>query len=352
LIISSAVILFRALPECFYRLDFHAHDYARNVLATARPGAIIYDPDDTTAFATDYFQYVLGRRTDIKKAVYFRTRWGYERLKRLHPDILPSGEITSGRELAEMIISHNMGSKMILAELPSKFPSGAGSRPLGIMRELISPQPKTITTYRTGASPSLEDYFVFYVMRGMPRLLYRRDFFSEHVVSYYSSALTNTGLYRAGLGDFERARRLYLEALSISGDSSAAWNNLGTLYFARGDYGPAALNFEIAYRLEPANSSSKVNAGMAYSRMGNFDRARTAFEEALRQNFNPTAANELGLMRYARGDYASAEKIFSDIIAREPSFAAARYNMGLALSKTRPSEAQRYFEEYERMTRR
>lgn len=346
LMLASAGILARTLPGCFYRDDFHAHDYARNVLATAEPESIIYDPDDTTAFATDYRQYVMGLRSDVKKAVYFRTRWGYERLKRRHPDILPPREIVSGRELAAEIVNYNKASRMILADLPSKFPSGHAVRPRGIMHE-IAPD--------GSAAPTVppEKYFNFYFMRGVPRRDDSRDFFSSHVVSYYSSALSNIGLYYASSDkNSALARRLYLEALAITGDLSAAWNNLGALYFASGDYARAAAMFETASRADPANLSSSINAGMSYARAGDADRAVDVFGAILRKRFNPVAANELGLIYYGRGNYAEAERFFSGVIRVSPSFSAAYYNMGLTLSKTRPTESKKYFDEYERMTKK
>jgi len=339
-----------------YRYNFTAYDYARNVLATSPAGkTIIYDPDDTTAFTLDYYQYVLGHRTDVAKAVYFRTRWGYERMKKYSKDILPPREIFSGRELAYEILSYNLSrGKTILSELPSKFPSGSLVKPEGLLHRLISLEQNSQegTSYSDGGK---EDFFEVYFFRPIekeniiqttPYMYLTRDFFNEHIISYYTSALVNNGLYiTEQKKNAHKAKEFYLGALSITDDVAPAWNNLGILAFAKSDYKDAILFFEKSYSLEPDNSVAGINLGLSYRRAGDDERAKMCFEGVLKKGFNPTAANEIGLIYYEKGDYNKAREIFEEIIRRSPSFPSAYYNLGLVYLKTGdPPKAQKFFE--------
>jgi len=366
LIFSALVLSFFYVAVIFisksgdYRYNFTAYDYARNILATSPYGkTIIYDPDDTTAFTLDYFQYVLGRRPDVAKAVYFRTRWGYERLKKFSKEILPPREISSGMELARELLSYNLSSgRTIFSELPSKFPTGASVMPVGILHQIISLSKNDAGT----SSPPLsggKDVFGFYFMRGIsfgdmtPDAVFTADFFNSHVISYYASAMVNNGLYAAQRGESVEAENFYMTALAVSDALAPAWNNLGTLAFTLGDYRKAALFFKKSAALEPSNPTGVINAGLAYRRMGDTDVAVKFFESALKNGFNPTAMNEIGLIYYEKGDYAKALRIFQDIIGRAPDFAAAYYNAALVCQRMNLRlESEKYLGIYYRMESR
>jgi len=80
--VLSLVPLYAHFPQCNYRFHFFAWDYGRDLLSTAGRDSLIYDRTMRPAFITSYFQTVCGKRKDVKLVEYFRTRWGYELLKK------------------------------------------------------------------------------------------------------------------------------------------------------------------------------------------------------------------------------------------------------------------------------
>src|SRR5581483_5976785 len=81
------------------RNDFYAYDYARNLFRSLPPHAVLYDPDDPTHFSLQVLQLLEHRREDVILLGFFRTRWGYEAIKRRWPDLLPPIPINNAQEL-------------------------------------------------------------------------------------------------------------------------------------------------------------------------------------------------------------------------------------------------------------
>jgi tetratricopeptide (TPR) repeat protein len=323
-------------PLCNYRGHFFAYDYGRNILATVEKGGMLYDPDDPTAFITTYLQVVEKKRPDIRLLAYFRTRWGYELLKKRHSDILPGREISSGQELAQVLLEHNRRRYPIYAELPSKFP-GEQAYPHGMLYRLSA---------RDEFLPS-EAPFPLYRMRGRYVQSGTNDFFTGQVISYYAAARNNLGLAYARQGNPERAREEYVAALAIDPFLSAARNNLGTLAFMQGDYGTAERWFAEVVRQNPSSASALFNLGLAYKAQRRMDDAVSAFRRAWDAGASPEAGNELGLAALGSGDYAGAVYLFQDTVRRFPSYAAAYYNLGLTYQKMgNYDESKRYYTRY------
>jgi tetratricopeptide (TPR) repeat protein len=97
-------------------------------------------------------------------------------------------------------------------------------------------------------------------------------------------------------------------------------NDLGVLYFGRGDHGRAAREFERAVALRPGWTRALVNLGDARLAAGQVARAIEAYEQAVRADpDDPGAANNLAwaLLR-DEARWREAEAIIRRALARQP----------------------------------
>lgn len=337
IIILAAVLFLQKMPLCGYRNDFYAYDYGKNLLRTAPPDSIIYDPDDPTMFITGYLKTVEGLRPDIKIAAFFRTRWGYELIKRRYPEILPPKDIPSGQELARVLLDYNRGKIPVLAELPSKFPPGELSYPIGLLYKLSE---------RGEFLPSA-GAFSLYLNHGRLASVRQNDFFTNQIISYYAAAHNNLGLSFARLRKDGEARSQYLEALSIDPGLEAALNNMGSLEFALKNFPEAEKWFLRLLKLNPASASALYNAGITYRAMGNSQAAVNHLEQAWRGRTYPDAGNELGLIYLETGRAQEAELLFKAVISSYPGYRLAYYNLGLAQKQLgKYEDSRRSFQAY------
>jgi tetratricopeptide (TPR) repeat protein len=339
---SAAALLFIKLPLCSYRNHFYAYDYGKNLFKTTPAGSVIYDPDDPTAFITTYNQAVMGLRPDVKLAAYFRTRWGYELLKRRHPDILPNRDIASGQELARVLLDYNRARLPVFAELPSKFPQGYLAFPIGLLYRL--------STQNEFVPPS-GGLFEFYSAHNELSDKPEYDFFTRQVISYYAAAHNNIGLSFSSLKWNDEARMQYYLALSINPELEAAVNNVGTLEFSIKNYSEAEQRFQRVLELNNQSPSVLYNIATTYRAMKN-NRAAEEFLERAWQDFGyADAGNEIGLMSLESGNAEQAERMFKSVLGRHSGYSLAYFNLGLAQKKLgRYEEARRSFEAYLSMT--
>jgi tetratricopeptide (TPR) repeat protein len=99
-------------------------------------------------------------------------------------------------------------------------------------------------------------------------------------------------------GHFERAEKLLKDALAADVNYAPAHNNLGNLYFARGEFYLAAWEFEYANRLMPERPEPLNNLGLVYEQIGRLDKAIEYFTAAYMVNpQNPESIANLARAR-------------------------------------------------------
>jgi Tfp pilus assembly protein PilF len=122
-------------------------------------------------------------------------------------------------------------------------------------------------------------------------------------------------------GDFEAAIKEYSRVVELRPDLPEAYNNLGVAQKRKGDLAKAADSFNKALKLNPDYSAAISNRGWVLAEQNQWIDARLEFERAL--TINPDDDGALyGLsqaLREAR-DYAGAQKVLSQLIARSPNF--------------------------------
>lgn len=101
----------------------------------------------------------------------------------------------------------------------------------------------------------------------------------------YFTALYNLGLAFQQLGNREKARQWYLEALRARPDHPEVLCNLGVIAYQDADYRTAADRFTEAARMAASSPRDQAdywfNAGTALERGGNLAQAQRAYEECL-----------------------------------------------------------------------
>jgi hypothetical protein len=218
LAMAALVLLARPCHFASQRNDFFAYDYARNLLRSLPRNAVLYEPDDPTHFSIRVLQLVENRRPDLVLLSFFRTRWGYEEIRRAWPDLLPPIPIDNGQELLRLLWSYSARKRPFYADLPQKFtpvPYRAGGL-------VYAAQTESSASSREHA----EALLALYVQRGDFVTAHHADYFTSHLISYYAAAQNNLGIEYADAGDWPRAAAHYETALRLEPGQSAARQNL------------------------------------------------------------------------------------------------------------------------------
>ncbi|MDF1808291.1 MAG: tetratricopeptide repeat protein [Phycisphaerales bacterium] len=84
----------------------------------------------------------------------------------------------------------------------------------------------------------------------------------------------------------EEALAEYRKALELDDKLYAAWNNMGQLLMAQGNYADAVSAYQIASGIEPTDPRPEYNIGLAYQQVGWAEDSFTHFENALARDAN------------------------------------------------------------------
>ena len=305
------------------RGDFSAWDYGLGLQASLPRGALLLDPDDPTAFTMSYLARAHGRRRDVVPLMYFRTRWGYEQLRRVHPGLLPSGELRNSQELLDALLRHNLAAgRPIFLDLPQKTPGGCRTFPVGLAYRL-SPDGAAVD----GRALLARAQALWELSRVRP-VPPDSDFFSRHTLAYWASALNNLGIEAQRLGDPRLAQALYRRSLVLVPELAEAWNNMGNAAVDLKDYGAAEGCYLASLRLKPAPQGT-YNLGRAYLLAGRFAEAERAFAQAADAG-SLEALNDLGLVLMRTGRTEEAVEKWLSILRRQEDYLLAYYNLGIA----------------------
>jgi tetratricopeptide (TPR) repeat protein len=310
------------------RGDFSAWDYGKALLASLPRGALLLDPDDPTAFTVGYMAAAHGLRTDVVPVLYFRTRWGYEQLRRRHPELLPAWELNSGQELLASLVSRSLESgRPVYLDLPQKAPFGHASFPMGAAYRMLRAPP----------SPAEARALLELSVRLSPLIWLRppapaADFFTRHAAAYWPSALNNLGIQAQSAGMPGLAVELYRRGLSFMPDLAEAWNNLGNTLLGLNDLVGAEGCYRQSVRLKPS-PQVVYNLGRVYLLAGRFDEAEAQLRRSIREGGPPDARNDLGLVFLRRGQAQEAAANWLALARDLPGYALAYFNLGIAYER-------------------
>lgn len=154
-----------------------------------------------------------------------------------------------------------------------------------------------------------------------------------------SSAEQHPWHYRLGcvfmkLGLPERAEFCFRRALEIEPGTPAYLTNLGVCLDRQGRRDEAVRAYRKSTHQEGASPVAFHNLGAIYAEEGRADEAIRAFESALAIEQDAEGYQNLGLVHYAREDFARALDCFERSVECDPAFALGHYYAALCLMKS------------------
>ena len=310
------------------RWDLGAYDFGRALMNDLPKDALLYDPDDQTAFTLSYFQHAKEERPDIVPLMYFRTRWGYEQLRDRHPELMPTRDIGSGQELASLLISHNIeAGRPLYIDLPQKAPPGVHYSPIGLTYELSAQ-----TSERSMAEHKFQKALAKLKLLRLRRSPHGAGFFSRHVISYHASAMSNLGINAQHLGQLDEAARLYRLALDRDPDLSPSWNNLGNVLLAQKDRVGAEGAYRASLRITPSGRV-RYNLARVLFLDGRYDQAEVELRRSIDEGGPIDARNDLGLVFLRTKRPRKAVEQWLDLLKERPDYILGYYNLALGFEQ-------------------
>ncbi|MDQ2777002.1 MAG: tetratricopeptide repeat protein [Acidobacteriota bacterium] len=130
-------------------------------------------------------------------------------------------------------------------------------------------------------------------------------------------------------GDLATAIERYREILKIDPRLAPAYNNLGALYFKKGEFQNAAEVLERGLKIDPGMSSAAALVGLSLSQMGEYRKARPYLETALKANPSDDNA-ELRLVNDLTklGEFETAAVHLRQLAKRQPGNQRIWYLLG------------------------
>jgi protein O-mannosyl-transferase len=173
-------------------------------------------------------------------------------------------------------------------------------------------------------------------------------------ITFYSTTLqaspdatpiyNNLGSVYWNRGDAEAAELEWQKALALVPDSPTLLNNLGLVYLKRQQWPQAVEYFQKSAAMKPAFPDPHLNLGVAYQQMGFKDEAETQYRTALGlAPLNLHIHNRLGELYIEEGKTQEAEKQFSISISIAPNVVAYDALGALLLNRKAPAAAEEMF---------
>lgn len=151
---------------------------------------------------------------------------------------------------------------------------------------------------------------------GMPRLALGDAYRAVSCEPNSPAAYNTLGTVFQALGQYANARRAYERALVLDERAVFAMNNLCFLSLQEGDGRAAERSCQRALALEPRMIAARNNLALAYALQGDVTRA----EEQLLDNADYAEGQyNVGILRMSVGQYEDAAKAFESAASTRPS---------------------------------
>ncbi len=134
--------------------------------------------------------------------------------------------------------------------------------------------------------------------------------------------------------EFDDAIVSYTKTIEYMPEYGDAYLRRGIVWFQKGDYLVAALDFEFASTLNYNDPRPEMWRGLSLAMLGQTRLAISAYSQAIKFDplYVPARINR-GLTYYEMGDYTAATIDFSEAIRLEPTVAGHYFKRGVALAK-------------------
>ncbi len=136
------------------------------------------------------------------------------------------------------------------------------------------------------------------------------------------------------LGDRNRARREYIQAIALEPGGIEAYLDLAGVFMDDGAVPTARMLLNRAAEIDPGFPETFYTWGVIELGQGNGARARELFERAVALNPNfGDALNNLGVLYMAEGKLEDAQKALARAVVANPSSVDSHINRGVALAR-------------------
>lgn len=122
-------------------------------------------------------------------------------------------------------------------------------------------------------------------------------------------------------GDIDAAIKEYRKVIELRPELAEAYSNLAAAQKKKGELGAALESLSEALKRKPDFAAALTTRGGVFAEQNKWAEARRDFEQALK--FNPADDGALYGLAQALGaerDYAGAQKVLGELIARSPNF--------------------------------
>lgn len=214
------------------RHSYYAHDYAKNVLRLAPPGAVVAAQEDVQLFSLWTLQRALGYRTDV--AVVSQglsgTPWHLHALGREYPKV--NFAPVHNPEDWRVFLEANQGLP-VLATYDANLLESAAGRPWGL-------------TFRLDTQKETRSLDPWTVRRGVYRYGETPDFFTSDLVEEYSKAAHADG-YRAMTDkNYAKAKDRFFLSRAFKPDFAPAYFHRGYCFLVEGRWEEARREYLLA----------------------------------------------------------------------------------------------------------
>jgi Flp pilus assembly protein TadD len=147
-------------------------------------------------------------------------------------------------------------------------------------------------------------------------------------------------------GSYEQAIADYQQVLKFEPDSAAAWSNLGSAWFAKGEFFKASRSYVHASQLQPANTDYSFNAALSLIRLDKCDDAEVYLQRSLQSTSYLKSGHYLaGLCAFVSDRWSKAEKELVSASDAGSHSAETYYMLAIAARKANdPAEASRAYD--------
>jgi Flp pilus assembly protein TadD len=162
---------------------------------------------------------------------------------------------------------------------------------------------------------------------------------SAAVLAQHGDQALRSGYYEQAIADYQ-------QLLKLEPNSAPAWSNLGSAWFAKGDFTVASRAYVHASQLQPANADYAFNAALSLIRMDSCAKAEGYLQTSLRSDSYLKSGHYLrGLCAYVSEQWKAAE---TELIAASNAgshSAETYYMLAIAARKANdPVEAKRAYD--------
>jgi tetratricopeptide (TPR) repeat protein len=146
--------------------------------------------------------------------------------------------------------------------------------------------------------------------------------------------------------DYEHAIASYVQLLRLEPRSAAAWSNLGTAWFGKGDYAKASRSFARASHLQPASADYAFNSALSLIRQDKCADAQTYLQMALRSDAYARRGHYLaGMCAFVSKQWLKAKQELKAAGNAGHRSAEMYYMLAIAARKTNdPVEAKQAYD--------